>query len=111
MFIVTTDHETHNGFTAVSRDKHGLVHSHLLGLGVGALEQPGVGEDEELEGVLEAAQVADVHHRKAVQLVQAGVLEPEKRTELTSVDARSRVEKDFYSYFLNCSDILSFEVS
>ena len=76
MFIVTTDHETHNGFTAVSRDKHGLVHSHLLGLGVGALEEPGVREDEQLEGVLEAAEVAHVDDREAVQLVKAGELEP-----------------------------------
>ena len=33
-------------------------------------------EDKQLEGVLNASEVTDIDHGKAVQLVKAGVLEP-----------------------------------
>ena len=58
------------------RISESLALPHLFGVPVGALKQPRVGEDEELEGVLYPAQVAHVDHRQAVQFVQVRELEP-----------------------------------
>ena len=54
---------------------------YLLCRSICALEQPRFREDEKLEGVLDATQVADVDDGQAVQLVQAGVLKPTKQRE------------------------------
>jgi hypothetical protein len=52
-------------------------HPVLFGLSVLALKEPRVGKDEQLECVLDAAKVPHVDHGKAVELVEAGELEPD----------------------------------
>ena len=67
----------------------GELNPYLFGRSVCALEQPRVREDEELEGVFDPAEITDVHNGQAVQLVEAGVLEPAKgENEVEAVRVR-----------------------
>ncbi len=54
--------------------------TNLFSRRVRALEQPRFREDEELEGVLDSAEVANVDDCQAVELVQTGVLKPESKS-------------------------------
>jgi hypothetical protein len=66
------------GFRPNSFFRESINSMYLFRRCVCTLEQSGFREDEKLEGVLQAAKVADVDHRQAVQLVQTRILKPSK---------------------------------
>ena len=76
-----------------------LSRAYFFGGSVGALEEPGLGEDQQLEGVLDSAEVTDVDHGQTVQLVQAGVLKPEDKGSIIVIE--SRHNRTVAAYYLS----------